>query len=262
MYMLRLRRQQRPIGSTFLWRRAVEDIQANAPWQRLRPNLLLLLQLLALAALVLALARPAYTETRTFTGDLVVIVAQSYTMQATDIRPSRFAAAIAQAHALAHDLLGGNVMSVIGMGDQPQLAIAESDDVASINRAIDSLHVGTGSPNFLAALSLAQSLARSGETTHLVVLTDRESGIRSLPIQVPFPVQIVRIGGRLQDLGIVSFAASHSGQFTQAVLRLRNSGVSTRSANLDLWADDQLADVRPITLPPGGETTLFWTRLP
>ena len=35
-YMLRLRRPERPVSSTFLWQQLVRDVEANAPWQRLR----------------------------------------------------------------------------------------------------------------------------------------------------------------------------------------------------------------------------------
>ena len=58
MYLLRLRRTERVVSSTYLWQRLVRDVEANAPWQRLRRNLLLILQLAFLAALILALARP------------------------------------------------------------------------------------------------------------------------------------------------------------------------------------------------------------
>jgi len=121
MYVLKLRRQEHIVPSTFLWRQALEDIQANAPWQRLRFNILLLLQLLALAALVLALAGPAYSRSHVILGDLVVIVDESYAMQAHDVAPSRFAAAVSRAHVLAGELGGSGVMSVIGMGAQPHL---------------------------------------------------------------------------------------------------------------------------------------------
>ena len=55
MYLLKLRRTEQIVSSVYLWRRMVRDVEANAPWQRLRRNLLLILQLLVLAALILAL---------------------------------------------------------------------------------------------------------------------------------------------------------------------------------------------------------------
>src|SRR5215207_1337515 len=44
--------------TTLLWQRLVADVEANAPWQRLRRSLLFLLQLLLVIVLVLLAARP------------------------------------------------------------------------------------------------------------------------------------------------------------------------------------------------------------
>jgi hypothetical protein len=140
--------------------------------------------------------------------------------------------------------------------------LAESGDHAAIDRAIDGLQVGNTSPNFLASLSLASSLARSGEATRVVVLTDRDSGITALPIAVSFPVTLVRIDGQLHDLGITAFHAVHRGGHTEAVVTVRNFGVHGASSDLDLLTDGQLADVRPVRVGPGSEVHLFWTDLP
>lgn len=261
MYVLKLRRQEQMVSSTMLWARALQDIQANAPWQRLRPNMLLLLQLIALVALVLALAAPAYSASHTYSGDLIVIVDRSYGMQARDVAPSRFAAALTRARSLAADLSSGSVMSVIGMGAQPQLAIAESADHGAIDTAVGKLRPSEAPPNFLAALSLASSLARAGQKTQVIVLTSRDSGIASLPLQVPFPVDVIRIGGQLHDLGITAFSA-RPGARTQAIARVGNFGSRTARSDLDLFVDGQLADVRPLSIKPGTVMNLFWTGLP
>jgi hypothetical protein len=281
LYVLKLRRQERIVPSTFLWRKALEDVQANAPWQRLRFNILLLLQLLALAALVLALAGPAYSRSHVVLGDLVLIVDESYGMQAHDVAPSRFAVAVQRAHSLAADLGGGHVVSVIGMGAQPHLAIAESSDQGAIGRAIDSLRAGVDQPNFLEALSLAASLARAGQSTQVIVLTSRDSGIATLPLTVGFPVDIERIGTRLHDLGITAFssglpsgassssAAQAPASRVQAVARVANFGAQTARSDVELFADNpltgfklQLVDVRPLTVPAHGQQNLAWTDLP
>ncbi|MGD8603058.1 MAG: BatA domain-containing protein, partial [Anaerolineales bacterium] len=70
MYLLKLRRSEQEVASLYLWQRMVQDIEANAPWQKLKSNLLLFLQLLIVAALILALARP-FTWGEGSIGDLL-----------------------------------------------------------------------------------------------------------------------------------------------------------------------------------------------
>jgi len=59
LYILKRRRQRRVIGSTLLWEQALRDMRAERPWKRLLPQVALLLQILAIIAGSLALARPA-----------------------------------------------------------------------------------------------------------------------------------------------------------------------------------------------------------
>src|ERR1041385_9408348 len=88
LYMLKLRRKQVQVSSTFLWMQLLRDQQANAPWQKLKRNLLLILQLLILAALVIAFARPAVQVPAVATGSVIVLLDASASMHATDVSPS------------------------------------------------------------------------------------------------------------------------------------------------------------------------------
>ncbi len=55
LYFLKLKRRENVVPSTLLWKRAVQDLQVNAPFQRLRRNILLLLQMLMLLGMLIAL---------------------------------------------------------------------------------------------------------------------------------------------------------------------------------------------------------------
>src|SRR5687768_8140573 len=113
MYLLKLRREDRRVSSTFLWQRMVRDVEANAPWQKLRRNLLLLLQLLLLLLLVLALARP-FLRTAGISGrNLILIIDRSASMGAADVGSTRLEAAKAKAVELVDQLPDGGRATVI-----------------------------------------------------------------------------------------------------------------------------------------------------
>src|SRR5207248_5253200 len=85
LYFMRPRRQQRIVGSTLLWQQALQDMQASRPWQRLRITPLLLLQLLAAVVIVLIPARPALLFRSPISGDTIIILQASASMQASDV---------------------------------------------------------------------------------------------------------------------------------------------------------------------------------
>src|SRR5678815_4183069 len=89
LYFLKLRRRELAVSSTLLWKKAVQDLQVNAPFQKLRRNLLLLLQMLLLLILLLALSRPIMSYTPGAGKATVVLIDRSASMNATDVGKNR-----------------------------------------------------------------------------------------------------------------------------------------------------------------------------
>src|SRR5579859_1476633 len=90
LYFLKLKRVPMEVSSVLLWTRAMLDSRANAPFQRLRRNLLLFLQILVLLLVALALARPALQVKARPARATVLLLDGSASMAATDVKPSRF----------------------------------------------------------------------------------------------------------------------------------------------------------------------------
>src|SRR5215475_10064758 len=121
LYMLRLRRREVLVSSTFLWQQVLRDSEANTPWQRLRRNLLLLLQLIILALIVFALARPFIVVPAVTTGQIELLLDASASMNATDIQGggSRFEEAKRQALGIVDTMGVTDTMTIIRVTDIP-----------------------------------------------------------------------------------------------------------------------------------------------
>src|SRR5882757_8627906 len=96
-YLLKRKRVVRLVSSTLLWQKFLAETQASAPFQKLRKNWLLILQIILLILAVFALSRPFF-KTKAKPAELrVVILDTSASMQATDETPSRFERARSEA---------------------------------------------------------------------------------------------------------------------------------------------------------------------
>src|SRR5438067_1514665 len=130
LYFLKVRRPERRVATLMFWRPFVADRQANAPWQRLRPSLLLFLQLLAALAIALALIRPGASGAVGVGGTTVVMLDGSASMQSTDVSPSRFAVAVARARQDAHQLGPGQEMAIVLLAEHAELLAPPTSDLS------------------------------------------------------------------------------------------------------------------------------------
>ncbi len=124
LYFLKVRRRERTVSSLLLWHTAVRDREASTFFQRLHRDPLMLLQLLALLALALALARPVATVMGQGARKVVVVLDTSASMKARDVSPSRFEVARSRAVSLVRGLGEGAEVMVIEAGVQPKVTAA------------------------------------------------------------------------------------------------------------------------------------------
>lgn len=179
LYLLKLRRQDYEVSSVYLWQRFVRDVEANAPWQRLRRNLLLLLQVLFLLLLILALVRPA-TPTEGVAGQSVVLVLDhSASMAATDEAgplgqpTSRLASAKqAAAEMVTHLPDTARVTVIAAAGGQVDLLTSATQDPRQALNAIDSIQPTLLNSDLDPALTLAEAIVAREASAEIVVLSD------------------------------------------------------------------------------------------
>jgi len=119
LYFLKLKRRQVPIASTLLWKRAVQDLQVNSPFQRLRNNLLLILQLLILLAAILAISEPMWSGSQPVDKAIVLMIDHSASMAADEgDGKTRLAIAKEEAHKVIDDMSTDQRAMLIAFADR------------------------------------------------------------------------------------------------------------------------------------------------
>jgi Aerotolerance regulator N-terminal/von Willebrand factor type A domain len=161
LYFLKLRRREMPVSSTLLWKKAVQDIQVNAPFQRLRKNLLLFLQLLLLAALLLALARPILNYTPGAGPRTIILIDHSASMSADDMPGgrTRLDEAKQQAKNLVSTLGRDGAAMVIAFDDSAQTLAPFTSDQRVLKNVIDSIQPTDRRSKLESAYQLANAQA-------------------------------------------------------------------------------------------------------
>jgi hypothetical protein len=162
LYFLKLRRREMTVPSTLLWKKAVQDLQVNAPFQKLRRNLLLLLQLLLLLLLLLAFSRPVTNYTPGAGTTTVILIDRSASMAAHD-PDLKGATRLDEAKRRAKDLvetLARNAQAMVIAFDESAETISPlSSDVPALKRAIDSIQQTDKKSKLKLAYQLAEAQA-------------------------------------------------------------------------------------------------------
>ena len=258
LYFLKVRRPEFRVGALLFWRPYVADRQANAPWQRLRWSLLLLLQLLIAAALAFALLRPGIQGVAGVGTTTVVMIDGSASMQATDVSPTRFAAGVAKARSLAGQLGPGQRMAIVVAGEHASLLAPPSSDPAVLGAALDRARPSATQADLGEAFSLATAVLAGQTGGSVVLIGDGHAKPPPTPPRVPGQLIFSPVGVTGENAGIEAISKTGGGVF----VRVGNYGRSDRDLRVEFRADGRLTDVLPLHVAANSSSDLTWSALP
>ena len=235
-YFLKLRRPQVRVPSLVLWQQVINDQRVNSPFQRFKRNLLLLLQLLLLAALVLAAMQPFISGRADRAQYLPVLVDCSASMGATDTasRQTRLAMAVDAVDKLIDDLLPDQRMAIVAVADTAQRVTSFTDNKRVLRQALRELEVRQVASSLEDALRMAQAMARSYPIDSVLLYTDGNVPER-IEFELPFDINYQRIGKVEPNLGITALSARRAGtEQWNVFVRIAGSKTTQSGATIEL----------------------------
>jgi len=272
LYFLKLKRREQIVSSTLLWKRAVQDLQVNAPFQRLRRNILLLLQLLMLLAILLAIAGPVLDLRRGRARRHVLLIDRSASMGATDVEPSRLEQAKKEARTYVESLPEASFFSLGGSRNQTMVVAFDSHakvmcnftaDKRQLTAAIESIQQGDGDSALSEAITVAQAFAQAPgdepanqsarQAAKMVLFSDgRIADLDEIMVNTE-ELTFRCIGDSADNIAITAMQARRSYENPEEVevfATLANYGREAITTDVQLGVNDDVRSVKSVTVPP------------
>ena len=274
LYILRLRRRREPVSTLMFWEELFRERQTTSLFQRLKHLLSLLLQLLFLALLVFAIARPQFAFITKSARQLVLIIDQSASMNAIEDEVeveglTRLASAKESALRTVDGLRFMDEMTVISSHTRPVIHIPFTNHQKSLREAIDAIQPTDISTNLEPAYDLAHAIAQTKPNPEIIIFSDFQSISEELLAKLNSKTEqdanteksdpeikrrLIRMGEANDNVGITQFRVRKSlvNAFDyQTLLRVVNASETEKRFNVELYFDENLFDVRPYNLAPG-----------
>jgi hypothetical protein len=253
-YLLKRKRVVKLVSSTLLWQKFLAETQASAPFQKLRKNWLLILQIIMLILAVLALTRPFFA-TKAKPAELrVVILDTSASMQATDEMPSRFAKARDEALKWVDSLANNDQMVVLQAGANTEVKQSATSEKAALRRALQACAPSDSPTRLVPALKMAESLVRDQRGAEIHLFSDGAVPNLAEFENKALPLIYHRVGKDSNNMGITALdVRANPENATQRAIYVNVANFSTNSqqTELELLLDDRLLETRPLTITAG-----------
>lgn len=268
LYFLKLKRKPLVVPSTFLWKKSIEDLHVNSFWQRLRKNILLLLQLLVAAAAIFALLHP--TANAVESGKRYVIaVDNSASMSATDDGVLRLDAAKQKANEFIGSLTGTDDLQVLAFNDSARTVSTFSRNPNAAKRAVESIPPTGRRTNLNEAFTIASGLANPlvGGELNKEVFTEAQPATLVVVSDGRFPkmphvtlgrldVKYLAVGKPADNLAITKLSARRVANEPDKIDlfgMVQNFSTTAKSATAKLTVNGRSTDLQKIDLAPNDQ---------
>lgn len=261
LYLLKMRRKDVRVPATFLWPAMTYEIRANALFQKLKFSWLMVLQLLALTAVVFAFARPQVHQRGLGGAVTVLVIDNSASMQATDVGPTRFGDAIKAAESIVDSAKPGDRLAIVEAGPSPRVASPLSADPPRLRNSLHQIEASDCETDVGEALRLAASITAKQQGARIILLSD--GVFPEVTNFSPGDAQVVfkKIGTSGENVAINALGAADTAKGRELYCGLKNFGTKESGGVLSLLADGKQFDSLKFTIA-GGATHGESIRIP
>lgn len=284
-YIIKMRRRRFEVPFAQLWRRVLEEKDANALWKQLKRLISLLLILGIIGVLLFAMLDPTLGAVDRKARSVVVLIDSSASMKAMDGdeqgKQSRMDVAKQKAKELVDSMGGGDLAMIMKVDGQATPMSRFSNDGPMLDKLIDDKISASDTPADLPrALGAAADALRDRPNPLIVIISDGAfpeaqlgqvnwggtgSGSLAAVDLSKVDVRYIPVGRRSDNVGIIAFNVRRyiaNKAAYEVFIEVQNFGQEPAHRQLTLYNGQTAVDSNRIDLAPGQHLRKIYPKIP
>ncbi len=246
MYLLKQKAVETPISSLFLWKEMYRNVEANTPWEKLKKNWLLILQIITIIVLILALASPYIMSGSVGADHAVIVIDNSASMNAMyDENRTRLEYALEEAQDYVRGLKTGTGISIITSNNKATLVLSNSDDKTQAMAELKAIENTYINGDCIAGVEMVKSMQTQWDSVETVCFTDTNVSMEQVE------GYIVDVYVPMENAGVDYVGHGTNNGKLIVLAKISNYGTQELTADVNLYGDDELLQIKTVTVGAG-----------
>lgn len=252
LYILKRKYKEEVISSSLLWKEVYKNTRANAPWEKFKKNIMLLLQIIIILSVILALMSPFISIGGKSYKNVIMVIDNTASMNTIyDGSNSR----LEQGKTLAKEYLNstkeGTNTYIISYDGTSNLLLNGDFNKSNASSIIDKISTSYGSGDISDVVSFVKAIGDGiGEEYEALIFTDKQVAISDIN------GRIVYLGNSGLNASVDNVSHKFVDDKVKVIANVTNNGDSLYEGDFSLYNGEELVAVEGVTLQVGESKTL------
>ncbi len=260
LYILKQKTKEEDVPSLFLWNEVYKNLRADTPFEKLKHNILMYLQILLMLLLIFALMAPVAKKGGAVRENIVLVVDKSASMSHLyKGEETRLEYSVKQAKEVVDGLSEGANVTLVTCGSEAAVVYQGTDKV-QVKRRLNDIEHTLETGNLSSAIPMVNSLISGMEQADVYCYTDTEFADKDMikgQKKVSLYVENAYSAGENMAVEYLSYGADNG---VEAIARVCNYGTHEKTEDISLYAGDELIEVTPVTVKPNESETVYFEK--
>lgn len=256
MYLLKQKALDHPVPSLFLWNEMYANKESDTPWEKLKKNKLLIIQLCMIPIFILALLAPFISQAGSQGDRVAILIDNSGSMNTLySGKNTRLECAKASAVDYVRTLKKDTQITVIACNHEASTLVSSSVDTSAAISAINSIKSTHSAGDCQCGISICEGLNSADDQLFVVAFSDSFISFGNLS------GTFYNFQNEAENV-CFDYAASKSMNGKLTVLAsLSNLGNNVFQSDVNLYGGSRLLAVSNVEVPPKGNSILYFEDL-